>query len=236
MSTELSGTEARTSRAVVCGFLAGVVMVVVFMGAYGALRLLTASNADHGLLMTWTYNLVHNSLLDAAGASLYAAFEIHTAVALVFSVCYVYLLEPRLAGSGMRRGAIASLIPWLLSICVFLPLAGFGMLGLEMGAGPLPVMGNLILHLAFGTSLGVMYEASAPAQAAASNKADASPVALYVSAARGLCVGGALALVVVLAAPPSAPVIAYAGTLLASVLGLLVGVFSSLPQTAAGAR
>jgi hypothetical protein len=49
------------------------------------------------------------------------------------------------------------LIPWILSLLIFLPLMGGGVLGLDIGAGPLPIVGNLILHLVYGVVLGASY-------------------------------------------------------------------------------
>ena len=39
----------------------------------------------------------------------------------------------------------------------FLPLVGGGFFGASLGAGPLPALGNLLLHLAYGATLGTMY-------------------------------------------------------------------------------
>jgi hypothetical protein len=50
-----------------------------------------------------------------------------------------------------------SLIPWMLSVGVFLPIVGGGPLGLRLRAGPLPIFGNLILHLIYGGVLGQIY-------------------------------------------------------------------------------
>ena len=50
-----------------------------------------------------------------------------------------------------------ALVPWLLSLIIFLPFMGGGVLGLEIGAGPLPILGNLILHLVYGAVLGSAY-------------------------------------------------------------------------------
>ena len=50
-----------------------------------------------------------------------------------------------------------SLILWLLSLTIFLPLMGGGFFGMSTGAGPLPIVGNLILHLVYGAVLGTSY-------------------------------------------------------------------------------
>src|SRR5262249_47741458 len=58
---------------------------------------------------------------------------------------------------GWARGIVFALPPYLLSLVVFLPLVGGGLFGTKIGAGPLPVIGNLILHLVYGATLGAMF-------------------------------------------------------------------------------
>jgi hypothetical protein len=67
------------------------------------------------------------------------------------------VFEPRLGGPAWQRGVKFSLVPWLLSLIVFMPLIGGGFLGLDLGAGPLPILGNLILHAIYGAVLGVVW-------------------------------------------------------------------------------
>ena len=50
-----------------------------------------------------------------------------------------------------------SIIPWFLSLVVFFPIVGAGFFGADLDAGPLPAIGNLILHLIYGAVLGSMY-------------------------------------------------------------------------------
>jgi hypothetical protein len=45
----------------------------------------------------------------------------------------------------------------VLSLLIFLPFVGGGMIGLAVGAGILPIIGNLILHLIYGGVLGFVY-------------------------------------------------------------------------------
>jgi hypothetical protein len=44
-----------------------------------------------------------------------------------------------------------------VSLVVVLPILGGGMFGLSLGAGPLPIIGNVLLHLAYGAVLGVIF-------------------------------------------------------------------------------
>jgi hypothetical protein len=80
---------------------------------------------------------------------------------LALSLVYGRYVEPRLTGPSWRRGIIFALIPWLFSLLVFLPLMGGGLLGLGIGAGILPILGNLILHLVYGAVLGATYAEAA---------------------------------------------------------------------------
>ena len=79
---------------------------------------------------------------------------------VVGGVCWALLytvVEPRLRGSSARRGVTFALIPALFSLVVVLPLLGGGLFGLALGAGPLPTIGNLLLHAVYGAILGVVY-------------------------------------------------------------------------------
>jgi hypothetical protein len=148
-------------RAVVSGFAAAVVMLVTYILGYGLAYLLgrpgPAEGGLAGALRGWLYSLTHNTLTDLAGAQLYVVAGLHLVVALVWAGLYARYVEPRLRGPGWRRGLTFALLPWLLSILVVLPLSGGGLFGMALGAGPLPSLGNLILHLAYGATLGAVY-------------------------------------------------------------------------------
>ena len=72
---------------------------------------------------------------------------------LLLALVYARYVEPRLSGASWWRDAVRA-HPWLLSLIIFLPLMGGGLLGMNIGAGPLPILGNLILHLVYGAVLG----------------------------------------------------------------------------------
>jgi hypothetical protein len=76
---------------------------------------------------------------------------------LLLALVYARYAESRLHGPSWWRGMQFALVPWLLSLVVFLPLMGGGLLGMDVGAGPLPILGNLILHLVYGAVLGISY-------------------------------------------------------------------------------
>lgn len=152
-------------RAVLAGFCSTVVMFVGMIVAYGISTYLSGvalANA-HGALGNsvtvelWFYNLTHNTVVDAARNELWGALALHGFVGLFWAAVYGYFFEPRLRGNSLERGMLFALLPWTLSLVVFLPLAGGGFFGMALGAGPMPALGNLILHLLYGATLGLVY-------------------------------------------------------------------------------
>jgi hypothetical protein len=85
------------------------------------------------------------------------AIGANLAMGLLLALVYARYAEPRLHGPNWWRGMQFALVPWLLSLVVFLPLMGGGVLGMDVGAGPLPIIGNLILHLVYGAVLGISF-------------------------------------------------------------------------------
>ena len=172
-------------RAVVSGFAATIVMLFAFLGAYSLARLvstvpfaeirgaelvrlfgrqgvrgaevLLAEIPGAEVMRLWLYNLTHNRLIDIISTDVYVAAAIYLAGGLVWAIAYAALAEPRLSGPAWRRGAVFSIVPGILSSVVVLPILGGGILGAALGAGPLPVIGNLVLHLVYGITLGQLY-------------------------------------------------------------------------------
>ncbi len=64
-------------------------------------------------------------------------------------------LHPTIPGSNLVKGLIFSVGAWLLMMCVFLPMAGQGLFGMNAGM-IIPVMA-LMLHLVYGAVLGVTF-------------------------------------------------------------------------------
>jgi hypothetical protein len=143
-------------RAIISGFVATLAMAILFFIAYGAAYALS-SGIRFGPLGEWLRALTTNPVLNLAAASVYAAATVHLIIGIVFAVIYAYVFEPRGPGMGAVRGMWFALIPWALSVAIFLPLVGGGFFGSAIGAGPLPALGNLILHLVYGATLGAVY-------------------------------------------------------------------------------
>ncbi len=148
-------------RSIISGFIATVTMAILFFVAYGLARIAVqvqlSPNRGASEFTQWLNALTNNQVLDVAASSLYLAAAVHLVVGVVWAVAYGYWFEPRLGGSDWLKGMTFAIIPWLLSLVVFLPLVGGGFFGAAIGAGPLPTIGNLILHLAYGATLGAIY-------------------------------------------------------------------------------
>ncbi len=154
---EMNRPRDRLSRAVLSGFVATGAMTVLLIFAYGVAGLLAPPRADTPVLLRWTWGLANNTVTEQTQTGFPIAVALHFAAGLVFALAYALFVEPRLSGPGWRRGMLFSLAPWALSLLAFLPAVGGGFLGLSLGAGPLPIFGNLVLHLTYGAVLGQAY-------------------------------------------------------------------------------
>jgi hypothetical protein len=178
------------SRAFVAGFVASVMLVVAFAAAFVVMLIL--GRLPLPIVGDWIRGLTSNTLIDVARPNLYVAAAVFVAGGLLWALLYGLVFEARLSGPGWRRGVMFSLIPWLFSLVVFLPLVGGGFLGLSLGAGPLPVLGNLILHVVYGAALGAIYGAvdSMEERSVTPDNDDVlSASRSQVGAARGILVG-----------------------------------------------
>jgi hypothetical protein len=219
---------------VLAGFLATFAMTVVLVGAYYLANAI--GSAEGNVLQRWSWALVHNPLTERTGDAIVLAIGANLAVGLAFALVYARLVEPVLGGAAAWKGMRFALIPWLLSLVVFLPLMGAGFLGLDVQAGFLPILGNLILHLVYGAVLGAAY-AEAATDWLDDTVADQENAAL---AERGAAIGVVAGLIAgALIGWLAAPAIAgFAGTALTVVgmafiggaIGLAVGSFVGMDR------
>ena len=115
----------------------------------------------------------------------------------MLALVYGAVLEPTLIGPGWVRGVMFAIIAWILSLVVAFPLVGAGLFGAALGAGPLPAVGNLILHLIYGASLGAIYgplgDLPADSFSASGPRDDAeTTAALERAEATGIIIGATL--------------------------------------------
>jgi len=165
MAVPLPATHVRRpdwpQQAIVSGFIATAAATFVLAIVYAADRAGVNTDGGANTIQHWLYGLAHNTLTARATDGLYGALLFNVALGLLWAGIYAYYVEPALSGPGWRKGLLFSLVPWLLSILIFFPLVGAGILGFGLNAGPLPIIGNLVLHAVFGVVLGRIYALSA---------------------------------------------------------------------------
>lgn len=238
-------------RATVAGFAASAVMLVGFTLAYGLVAFLVAvlpaEPRGMDVLRGWLFALTHNAVLDIGLSSLHVVIGIYFVGGLGWAVLYGGLVEPHLPGPAWARGVIFALAPAAVSLLVVVPALGGGFLGLGLGAGPLAVVGNLLLHALYGTTLGLVYgplgelsvESLRPSPGMDLGGMDAAERATAGAILVGLLIGtvvGALIFVLVgglqdepkvLGAPPS--LLALAALVGGAVTGAAIGPFIGMP-------
>lgn len=146
----------RFGPAVISGFVATTAMAIAALIAYGIA--LGLGNAGGNLFQQWLFALTHNPVTENVRSSLLAVVGLDLAAGIVWALVFAWDANDRLlAFPGWLRGVLFALPPAILSLVVFLPLVGGGIFGIEIGAGPLPVIGNIVLHLIYGAVLGGMF-------------------------------------------------------------------------------
>src|SRR5215213_6767432 len=144
---------------VLAGFLGTFAMTIVLVAAYGLAS--SIGKVDGNVVQRWSRALVVNPVAERTADGVLLAIGANLAMGLLLALVYARYAEPQLHGPHWWRGMQFALIPWLLSLIVFLPLMGGGLLGMDIGAGPLPILGNLLLHLVYGAVLGSAYAEAA---------------------------------------------------------------------------
>jgi hypothetical protein len=251
----LRGPRARwLSDAIIAGFVAigtstGALMVA-FVLANGI------ADARGDVLRSWLWQLTHNEVVAFSSGRPAITLVLHVLLGLVWALVYARFVEwnPSFrwwigGGAGWSRGMRFALLPWVFSLLILLPAALFNMLDWAFSAGPLVPVGNLILHLIYGFTLGQLYDASADEPALASDLAYDEPrerEAVEHSedlGAAGILFGGAIGafvgIMMAVVLPPTLPnvdfggwsvALAVGGILAGGAVGGIVGSFAGLPQ------
>ncbi len=143
----------RPYRAIVAGFCASAAAALTYMFAH-----LTSSIVAEGLGEgSWFHALISNSLVDLAASQLYVSILIHFVIGITLAGLYAAVVDRMPSGNSWGSGLQFALIPWFVSALVFFPLVGAGPFALSLGAGFLPILGWLCLHLVYGGFLGYLY-------------------------------------------------------------------------------
>jgi hypothetical protein len=232
-----SAWKERFGPAVISGFVATTAMAVAALIAYGIALCLGYANGN--LFQRWLFALTHNPVTENVRSSLLAVIGLDLAAGIIWALVFAWDANDRLiAFPGWLRGIIFALPPAVLSLVVFLPLVGGGIFGTRIGAGPLPVIGNITLHLISGVVLGGMFTLdgslgrvgmSDPATVATLRQAEAGAGwGVLLGAVLG---GGATLLVSLLVAAHSAANIAGAtvgGAVVGAALGIVFGSMAAM--------
>jgi hypothetical protein len=239
LSTE-TPREDWLRASILAGFLGTFAMTVVLVAAYWLAS--TIGSPDGGVIQRWSWALVYNPVAERTADGVVLAIGANLAMGLLLALVYARYAEPRLHGPAWWRGMQFALIPWLLSLIVFLPLMGGGLLGMDIGAGPLPILGNLLLHLVYGAVLGSAYAEAAEdwlddtevdrVNAAASERGAA--IGLVAGLVPGLLLGWLVAPAFddLVGRPATAIGVAFIG----AVIGLAIGSFAGMSRTQGPAR
>lgn len=98
------------------------------------------------------------------GGNVALGWMAHFVIGVVLALGYAATFAKRLPGAPVVRGALFSLLPWLMAQVVVMPMMGMGLFsGSMLAAG-----GSLMGHIVYGIVLGLVYGSSAsPSFAAA---------------------------------------------------------------------
>jgi len=221
-------------NSLISGFAATFAMTVVILAAYWFAR--AVGDANGSRIEQWFYALHDNALTRSTEDAVVLAIGLNLIVGVAWALLYGYYGSPSLGGPGWLRGMVFALVPWLLSIVVFFPIMDAGIFGSDLGAGPLPVIGNLLLHLTYGAVLGSLYAVDLESWL------DDTDVDLHANrsaedgAAYGLLIGAPIGLLAAYLIAPSIeeivglPIVALLGTLVGAALGLLIGSFAGIER------
>jgi hypothetical protein len=241
--------------AVIAGFVAIGTATGLLMVAYALAN--GAADSQGDIVRRWLWQLTHNDVVAFSSSRPALAIALHVVLGLIWALVYARFVDNNRSlgwwigdGPGWSRGMRFALLPWLASLLLLLPAAAINMLDWALSAGPLVPVGNLVLHLIYGYTLGQLYDASADEPALAADTAydepggrlavehseDFGAAGIVLGAIVGALVGIGMAVVL----PPTLPnvdfggwtvALAVGGILAGGAVGGLVGSFAGLPQT-----
>jgi len=222
---------------VIAGFTGTTILTIGLMFSYEIARIIGSNSPSASFFENWLWSLTHNPATDTARVNLPIALILHFGAGILFGIIYSGWFEPRLRGPAWQRGAIFSLIPWLFSIVVFLPLMDGGFLGIGLHAGPLPVIGNLLLNLAYGVTVGAVYaverwqtESGEPTDGGERRIADRSQRASVIGIAFGMVCGGLIGQIGASTLSPGQDplLVAVVSAIIGTFIGFMLGSFAGL--------
>lgn len=226
---------------VIAGLTGTTILTIGLMFSYEIARLIGSNSSSASFFENWLWSLTHNPATDTARVNLPLALILNFGAGILFGVVYAGWIEPRLRGAGWRRGATFAVLPWLFSVVIFLPLMGAGFLGIRLHAGPLPVIGNLLLNLAYGVTIGAVYaieqwqtESGRPADSGEQRTLDRSQRASVIGIAFGMVCGGLIGQIWASTLSPGQDplLVAVVAAIIGTFIGFMLGSFAGLTPEA----
>lgn len=174
------------SAGVVSGFVATFVMTLATAAGFG---LAVASGDRSGnQIERWFWAL--GEMVGTASGEIQrgVVVGVHLTLGIGWAVAYARVGEAALRGPGWSKGLRFAAVPWALSaLAVGLPVGTT--FGRAVEAGPLPILGSLLLHAVYGVVLGTVYGMTVESGFDGAANDRASAVAAERGAAYGLVVG-----------------------------------------------
>ena len=217
---------------VLAGFIATFAMSAVLGLAYLLANAL--GDPDGGQFARWMENLSENRIIDRVGDAFVIGLALNLVIGIAWALLYGRFFEPMFETAGIAKGMLFALIPFAISVAVVFPLMDAGFLGSDLGAGPMPFIGNLVAHLVYGAVLGFIYaieEERGISDNARDRRANATA---EMGAAAGVIVGGILGAIGGWLVGPTLddladrPVITLAGILVGAAAGASAGSFLAM--------
>jgi len=123
-------------------------MLVVLMVSYAFLLIVAATHSG------WATQLTDNTLTAAAQNFPYVAIFLHFLAGTGFAMLYGGYAERRLSGPAWMKGLKFSAV--LFGVSVFALSAATMMWRVD--PGPLALLGNFVLHVVYGLTLGILFQ------------------------------------------------------------------------------
>lgn len=87
------------------------------------------------------------------GGSIILGWVAHFMIGVVLALGYAAIFASKLPGAPAVRGALYSLLPWLMAQVIVMPMMGMGLFSGSMVAAG----GSLMGHIVYGIVLGALY-------------------------------------------------------------------------------
>lgn len=152
----------RLSSALIASFLASGVLILTYLVLVGIAFAYTALDKSAGAnqvmrIEGWFTNLNSLSITNFKDSGFHQVAASYLGLGIICGILSPFFFESTFRGNYAIKGAIFSAAPFAISSLLIMPADGGGLFGIDYGAGPLPVIGNLVAWLTYGLVLGTVY-------------------------------------------------------------------------------